>query len=105
MPVTDYPEMECAKDYQAVISNDGQLAFVISVGITAPGKSPQIVYNGGSSALLYRSNGNVLVLDCLHPQAQQALAQARQAIIIETDRQTGYTVYDYIASIKNNKRD
>ncbi len=97
--------MECARDYQAVISAEGKLVFVISAGTTAPGKSPQIVYNGGNSALLYRSSGDVLVLDCLHPQAQQALAQARQAIIIETDRQTGYTVYDYIANIKNNKRD
>ncbi len=92
--------MECAKDYQAVINAEGKLAFVISAGTAAPGSAPRIVYNGGNSALLYRSSGDVLVLDGLPPQVRETLAQVKQAVIIETDRQTGYTLYDYAASIK-----
>lgn len=92
--------MECAKDYQAVISAEGKLAFVISAGTAAPGNAPQIVYNGGNSALLYRSSGDVMVLDDLHPQVREALVQVSQAVIIETDRQTGYTLYDYAANVK-----
>ncbi len=92
--------MECAKDYQAIISAEGKLAFVIPAGMTAPGNAPQIVYNGGNSALLYRSSGDVMVLDGLHPQVREALVQVSQAVIIETDRQTGYTLYDYAANVK-----
>lgn len=46
--------MECAKDYQAVVSADGKLAFIIPAGKSEP-HSPKLIYNGGESALLYRS--------------------------------------------------
>lgn len=46
--------MKCAKDYQAVVSADGRLAFVIPAGKDEP-HSPKLIYNGGESALLYRS--------------------------------------------------
>lgn len=48
--------MKCAKDYQAVVSADGRLAFVIPAGKDEP-HSPKLIYNGGESALLYRSAG------------------------------------------------
>ena len=60
--------MKCAKDYQAVISADGRLAFVIPAGKDEP-HSPKLIYNGGESALLYRSAADILVLDKLHESA------------------------------------
>ena len=51
--------MEWAKDYQAVVSADGKLAFIIPAGKSEP-HSPKLIYNGGESALLYRSAADFL---------------------------------------------
>lgn len=91
--------MKCAKDYQAVISADGRLAFVIPAGENAPGHHPEIFYNGGESALLYRSAADILVLDKLHEEAQKALCRKRSVVIIEADYAGGKTVYDYEAAV------
>ena len=85
--------MKCAKDYQAVISADGRLAFVIPAGKDEP-HSPKLIYNGGESALLYRSAADILVLDKLHEEAQKALCRKRSVVIIEADYAGGKTVYD-----------
>ncbi len=91
--------MECAKDYQAVISADGRLAFVVPARESAPGNYPEIVYNGGESALLYRSAADILVLDKLHEAAQKALRSKQSVVIIEADYASGETVYDYEAPV------
>lgn len=74
--------MKCAKDYQAVISADGRLAFVIPAGKDEP-HSPKLIYNGGESALLYRSAADILVLDKLHEEAQKALCRKRSVVIMK----------------------
>ena len=89
--------MECAKDYQAVVSADGKLAFIIRAGKSEP-HSPKLIYNGGESALLYRS-ADILVLDKLHEEAQKALRRKRSVVIIEADYAGGKTVYDYEAAV------
>lgn len=90
--------MECAKDYQAVISTDGNLAFIIPAGRDEP-HSPKLIYNGGESALLYRSAADILVLDKLHEEAQKALCRKRSVVIIEADYVSGEAVYDYEAAV------
>mgnify|MGYP000011082729 FL=1 len=90
--------MECAKDYQAVVSADGRLAFVIPAGKDEP-HLPKLIYNGGESALLYRSAADILVLDKLHEEAQKALCRKRSVVIIEADYAGGKTVYDYEAAV------
>ena len=63
--------MDCAKDYQLLVSTDGKLAFIVPARKNPPGEAPEIVYNGGSSALLYRTPGDILVLDNLHEKARE----------------------------------
>ena len=87
--------MKCAEDYQMVIADNGQLAFIIAAEKDEP-SSPYLVYNGKDSALLYRSLTDILVLDKLHEKAQEALRKNRgQIVIIEADYATGATVRDY----------
>ncbi len=91
--------MECAKNYQLLVTTDGKAAFILPAQTTPPGKKTEIIYNGGNSALLYRSTGDVLVLDNLHPKAQELLKTKQSVVIIETDYNTRQTIYDYQTTI------
>lgn len=43
----------------------------------------QILYDGGSSALLFCSNNYILVLEAIHEGVRKQLAQAKSAIVVE----------------------
>ncbi len=63
--------------------------------------SPRMIYNGGAHAVLYRNDGNVIVLDFIHPSIRADLEHAPQLLIVEAH--DGSVIREYMAEVKHMK--
>jgi len=77
------PEEEVS--YDIFQNSANELLFSISEYEGEP-DNPQLVYNGGEAALLYRSQNSAVILDKLNPDAPEPLKNARQVLVVECDR-------------------
>ena len=74
------PEQE---GYYDILQNGaGDLLISIRARAGEP-DHPQIVYDGGKHALLYRQQGFSITLDFIHPDARAPLAHAESVLIVE----------------------
>ena len=63
---------------------------------------PQIVYDGGKHALLYRQQGFSITLDFIHPDARAPLAHAESVLIVEFEG--GELVREYEVPVRIVKK-
>lgn len=63
---------------------------------------PQIIYDGGEHALLYRDENNTVVLDYIHPEVREDLAHATRILVVEAQGQS--IVREYVSKIKTMKK-
>lgn len=89
-----------AKNYQVVTAQNGKVATIIEAVEGEP-VTPYIVYNGSTSAMLYRTRADVVILDALHEQAIKIFKSLREIAVIEVDYTTGLTVRDYLVPIRH----
>lgn len=65
-------------------------------------EQPQIVYDGGEHALLYRTGDNTIVLGYIHPDVRQDLAKVENVLIVEA--QGNSIVREYYSKVKTMKK-
>ncbi len=63
---------------------------------------PQIVYDGGEHALLYRSEDNTIVLGYIHPDVRTDLSRVENVLIVEA--QGSSIVREYYSKVKTMKK-
>lgn len=63
---------------------------------------PQIVYDGGEHALLYRTKQNTVVLGFVHPEIRKDLSRLETILIVEA--QGSSIVREYYSKVKQMKK-
>lgn len=63
---------------------------------------PQILYDGGEHALLYRTQDNTVVLGYIHPEVRKDLNTADSVLIVEA--QGSSIVREYYSKVKTMKK-
>ena len=62
---------------------------------------PKIIYDGGEHALLYRNDGNTIILDFIHPSIRADLERVVTLLIVEANN--GAIIREYTAEVKHMK--
>jgi len=62
---------------------------------------PKIIYNGGKHAVLYRNDGNTVVLDFIHPSVRADLERVLNLLVVEAH--DGSIVREYMAEVRHMK--
>lgn len=62
----------------------GEILIIIRFRAGGP-ENPRIVYDGGDSALLYRSRESSVLLDAINPQARMPLKSVNEVLMVELD--------------------
>ena len=68
--------------YDILQNGAGDLLISIRARAGEP-DNPQIVYDGGKHALLYRQQGFSITLDFIHPDARLPLSKAETVLVVE----------------------
>ncbi|MCQ2965380.1 MAG: hypothetical protein MJ250_01400 [Alphaproteobacteria bacterium] len=68
--------------YDILQNGAGDLLISIRARSGEP-EHPQIVYDGGKHALLYRQQGFSITLDFIHPDARGPLSKAETVLVVE----------------------
>lgn len=92
--------MEHEYDYNAIITAEGPLVFVIKERNGEP-QNPFILYDGGEHATFYRQDNETVLLDYLNEKVIPLLQEARKVIIFEIDDDLQEVVRDYEAYVKH----
>lgn len=87
--------------YNILKNISGDLMILMRARIDAAEK-PQIVYDGGEHALLYRSKDNTIVLGYVHPDVRQDLTRVETVLIVEA--QGSSIVREYYSKVKTMKK-
>ena len=58
----------------------------------------KVVYDGGQTALLYRTDKDIVALDFIHPAIRTDLKQKKEVLIVEVDG--GAVVREYMANVQ-----
>ena len=61
-------------------------------------EKPQVIYDGGEHALLYRSQDNTVVLGYIHPDIRSDLSNASSVLVVEA--QGSSIIREYHAKLK-----
>lgn len=63
---------------------------------------PELLYDGGKYAMLYRTENNTIVLDCIHTEVRDLLAQSDTILVVEAQGQS--IVREYFSAVKTTKK-
>lgn len=88
-----------AKDYEIMITRDGDLFFALAASKENP-ENPIMVYDGGNHATFYRTSEDVVLLDYINKDIQKALKNSDYVTVMEIDKETEEVVRNYRARIK-----
>ena len=70
--------------YDVLQNDQGELLLMIKYRRGGP-ENPRFVYDGGDTALLYRSRESSILLDALDIQARKPLKMADEVLLVELD--------------------
>ncbi|MGN1063005.1 MAG: hypothetical protein ACI4QM_01600 [Alphaproteobacteria bacterium] len=93
--------IEEEKQYNILKNVSGDLLILIRARMDDAVK-PQIVYDGGEHALLYRNQNNTVVLEYVHPEVRQDLKNITSVLIVEA--QGGSIIREYHTKVKSIKK-
>ena len=74
--------IEDDKRYDIFKNAQGDLMIAIKARMEDTNK-PKLVYDKGENALLYRNDTSVILLNYIHPEVRDNLAEAKRVLIIE----------------------
>ena len=89
--------MEREDNFNILKNGVGNLMILIRARMGGV-KSPSIIYDGGQSALLYRTEKTPLILDYIHPAIREDLKNKKDVLVVETNE--GSVVREYISNIQ-----
>lgn len=70
--------------YNILQNEAGEILILIRFRAGGP-ENPRILYDGGDSALLYRSRESSVVLDAINPKARMPLKTVSEVLMVELD--------------------
>lgn len=70
----------------------GEIMFIINAKSEDP-ENPRIVYDGGDSALLYRSKESAVILTNINEDARSALIKVKEVLVVEIKDDDAYREY------------
>jgi hypothetical protein len=88
--------------YEIRTNEQGRLCAVLfppEGGYPGEPDKPQVVYDGGEHAILYKNRETSVVLDYINPAARKKLAGEQKMLIVEWSREADEPALDYIAEI------
>ena len=76
------PERE--EEYNILQNEAGEILIIIKVRSGGP-ENPRLVYDGGRSALLYRSRESAVLLTGVNPEASSPLKAVSEVLVVELE--------------------
>ena len=92
--------VEQEKNFNILKNPTGDLMILIRARLDNA-TCPKIIYDGGDHAVLYRNNGNTIVLDFIHPSIRQDLERVMTLLVVEANN--GSIIREYTAEVKHMK--
>ena len=89
--------VEQEKNFNILKNPAGDLMILIRARLD-DSNHPKIIYNGGKHAVLYRNDGNVVVLDFIHPSVGADLERVLNLLVVEAH--DGSIIREYMAEVK-----
>jgi hypothetical protein len=78
-------EIKVASPYDIMINRVNELLICLNEHEGVP-ENPEIVYDGGPHALLYRHKNQIVILDFVHQDARKPLEEVDQLLVVEFRR-------------------
>ncbi len=69
--------------YKIARKDDGEIVFVISNYSGDPSPNPEIIYDGGEHALMYRDGQTSVLLGYINPAFRAYLSNAKSVLVVE----------------------
>jgi hypothetical protein len=88
-------------NYEVLKNPEGELLFGLAQKESVP-NNPKVIYDGGQHAILYRAEGEAIMLDYLPPIALDNLGKIKTALFVEFDENKN-AVREYDVSIRQVK--
>ena len=92
--------MEREVNFNILKNSEGNLMFLVHARMGGV-KDSKVVYDGGQTALLHRSNEDVVALDFIHPAIRTDLKKKKEVLVVEVNN--GSVVREYIAPVQTVK--
>ena len=89
--------MEREVNFNILKNGEGNLMFLVHARMGGVSDS-KVVYDGGQSALLHRTDKDVIILDFIHPAIRADLKKKKEVLIVEVNG--GAVVREYMAAVQ-----
>ena len=89
--------MEREVNFNLLKNGEGNLMLLVHAR-TGGVENSKVVYDGGQTALLHRTEKDVVALDFIHPAVRTDLKKKKEVLIVEVDG--GAIVREYMASVQ-----
>ncbi len=97
--------MEQAKIYMFITNDRGEKCLFLTPQapyINKP-ENPEIIYDGGENAILYRNKNENIIIDYIPEKEKENLVNAKEILTVEYDIQTKKIINEYMAKIIKTK--
>ena len=92
--------MEREVNFNILKNSEGNLMFLVHARMGGAENS-KVVYDGGQTALLYKTDKDIVMLDFIHPAIRADLKKKKEVLIVEVEG--GAIVREYMATVKTVK--
>ena len=87
--------------YDIIKNSKNEMLFCLSEHEGEPDDEPELVYDGGENALLYRCHDYIVVLDKVHEDARKLLTSKEKVLIVEMSKgENKDVVREYVADVR-----
>ena len=92
--------MEREVNFNILKNGEGNLMLLVHARVGSVSNS-KVVYDGGQTALLHRTDTDVVALDFIHPAVRSDLKKKKEVLIVEVDG--GAIIREYMAPVQKVK--
>ena len=89
--------MEREINFNILKNGEGNLMLLVHARMGGVENS-KVVYDGGQTALLHRTEKDIVALDFIHPAVRADLKKKKEVLIVEVDG--GAIVREYMAAVQ-----
>ena len=89
--------MEREVNFNILKNGEGNLMLLVHARSGGVADS-KVIYDGGQTALLHRTEDDVVALDFIHPAVRSDLKKKKEVLIVEVEG--GSIIREYMASVK-----
>lgn len=98
--------MEQAKLYNILINQKGEVCIILKPLSPYNGEivNPEIIYDGGENAVLYRNETSTVILDYIPKEQQKIISSQDKILIVEYDIKSDAILKEYFAPVIKVKK-